>query len=276
MRLPVQTEVILAGKKLFDPRPLAHIKINVMAAHRIPVQKIQAIFGFLQQGAINYRKLAKGLGITRNTLKKYVASIHSFQVECPDKRADFDFYLISLQQEHSCSNTVRFLQDHFMSVAHVIIEGSTRKVEWLKYHAANPNGYRYSRFCSLFAKWCNENNQSVPVRSKHLLQISDEDRVVFLRWRRSNSRRKYTQALAFLELEKGATLNSLSRKLGTSRRRIKKWLTLYEQGGIANLEKKPRKIGEAIQGNMQTKKENLIKLMHQHLSYMELIGLLGE
>jgi len=111
VRLPVQTEVILAGKKLFGPRPLAHIKINVMAADRIPARKIQAIFGFLQQGAINYRKLAKGLSITRNTSKKYVASIHSFQVECPDKRADFDFYLTSLQQEHSGSDTVRFLQD---------------------------------------------------------------------------------------------------------------------------------------------------------------------
>jgi len=234
-----------------------------MAAHGIPASKIQAIFRFLQQGVFNYRNQAKELSITRNTLKKYVASIQCFQAEYPDKKEDGDFYLKQLQEKHRGRNTDHFLQDQFISAAHAIIDGGSRKAEWQKYHTANPKGYRYSQFCSLFAKWCKENYQSNPVRPKHLLQISDQDRDVFLRWRRSNNRRKWTQALAFLELEKGATLNSISRKLGTSRRRIKKWLTLYKQGGMDNLEKKPRKIGEANRENIQTKKENLIKLMHQ-------------
>jgi transposase len=237
--------------------------MNIMAAHRIPVPKILAIFRFLQQGDINYRKLAKGLSITRNTLKKYVASIRSFQVEHSDKNGGIDFYLKQIQREHCLRNTDHFLDDQFISVAHAIIEGDTRKAEWLKYHAANPDGYKYSRFCSLFSEWCKANYQSIPVRSKHLIQNADQDRDVFLRWKRSNNRRKWTQALAFLELEKGATLNSISRKLGTSRRQIKKWLTLYKQGGMDNLEKKPRKISEANRENIQTKKENLIKLMHQ-------------
>ncbi len=69
--------------------------------------------------------------------------------------------------------------------------------------------------------------------------------------------------MAFLELTKGVSVNSLSRKLGTSRRRIQKWLILYKEEGVSNLEKKPIKVNEAIQKIIQTKKENLIKLMHE-------------
>lgn len=169
-----------------------------MAAHRIPAPKIQAVFRFRQQGVINYRKQAKELSITRTTLKKYVASIQCFQAEHPDKKEDGDFYLKQLQERHHGRITDHFLQDQFISAAHAIIEGGSRKAEWQKYHTVNPKGYRYSQFCSLFPKWCKENYQSIPVRPKHLLQISDQDREVFLRWRRSNNRRKWTQALAFL------------------------------------------------------------------------------
>jgi predicted HTH transcriptional regulator len=104
--------------------------MNVMAAHRIPARKIQAIFRFLQQGVINYRKQAKELSITRNTLKKYVASIQRFQVEYPDKKEDSDFYLKQLQQGHRGRNTDHFLRDKFISAAHAIIEGGTRKAEY--------------------------------------------------------------------------------------------------------------------------------------------------
>ena len=234
-----------------------------MAAQRIPTHKILAIFHFLQQGDIIYRRLAKELRITRNTLKKYVVSIQAFQLEHPDKNEGIESYLKKLQQEHSGRNTDHFLEDQFMSSAYVITEGGTRKAEWLKYHAANPDGYKYSRFCSLFAEWCKANHKSIPSSSKRFLQISEKDRDVFFRWRRSNNRTKWTQALAFLELTKGASVNSLARKLGTSRRRIQKWLILYKEGGVSNLEKTPRKVNEAIQKIIQTKKENLIKLMHE-------------
>ena len=147
-----------------------------MAAHRTPAPKIQAIFRFLQHGVFNYRKHAKELSITRNTLKKYVASIQCFQAEYPDKKEDGDFYLKQLQERHRGRNTDHFLQDQIISAAHAIIEGGSRKAEWQKYHNANPKGYRYSQFCSLFAKWCKENYQSIRVRQsicyKSLIKIA--------------------------------------------------------------------------------------------------------
>lgn len=71
------------------------------------------------------------------------------------------------------------------------------------------------------------------------------------------------QAGVFLEWMKGGSIHAMAKKWGTCRRRIQKWLNLYKQSGLAGLEKKPRKTNEEVHKNIQRKKTNLIKLLHE-------------
>jgi len=234
-----------------------------MPAHRISTTKIQAIFGLLKEGEIKYRSTAKVLKMTRVTLKKYVSDIRSHQCQYPEKKEDIGFYIKILKGRLPKEDGYLRLQWCAEMVHTLSNSSTTRKVEWARYKASCPDGYGYSQFCTLFARWCKENNQVVIRAPKRLVTISEDDRIVFLKWKRSNNRTKWTQALVFLESSKGVSANAVARKLNISKKRIQKWLRLYEQSGLLGLERKARKINETDRNNIQEKKANLIKLIHE-------------
>ena len=93
--------------------------------------------------------------------------------------------------------------------------------------------------------------------------MNEEDRQIFMKWKRSNNKRKWLQGIIFLEILNGVSLNQISKKISKSRRQIRKWLHSYESLGIKGLERQPRKVNETIINNKEIKKANLIKLIHE-------------
>lgn len=234
-----------------------------MPAHRIPARKIGFIFHLLQLEDINYRKTARELKITRVTVKKYAADIRSYIRHFPDRQADDAAYLKSLRQEATLLGHYFSLSTLYPGIVDALTTGSTRKIEWAKYKAVYPQGHGYSQFCALFSRWCKENHQTIVPSQKRSLIFSDEDRRELIKWKRSNNKTKWMQAGVLLEWIKGGSIHAMAQKWGTCRRRIQKWLNLYKQSGLAGLEKKSRKSNEEVHNNIQRKKANLIKLLHE-------------
>ncbi len=235
-----------------------------MPANRISSKKIRAIFKLLQQDEIVYRRVAKALNISRASLKKYVSDIRSYGILHPEKVNDVDSYITILYQSSTYLSNNPSLLKLFPDIFHAISDSdSTRKVEGTKYKSVVPNGYSYSQFCNVFSNWCKQNNLLITPKKRYCQEFSEEDRNIFIKWKRSNNRRKWKLSIIFLELMKGLPLKRISQSAGTSQRQIKKWLHAYEISGISGLEKKPRKINEMIRNNMQIKRANIIKLIHE-------------
>ena len=125
-----------------------------MPAHRISTTKIQAIFGLLKEGEIKYRSTAKVLKMTRVTLKKYVSDIRSHQCQYPEKKEDIGFYIKILKGRLPKEDGCLRLQWCAEMVHALSNSNTTRKVECARYKASCPDGYGYSQFCTLFARWC--------------------------------------------------------------------------------------------------------------------------
>jgi transposase len=66
-----------------------------------------------------------------------------------------------------------------------------------------------------------------------------------------------------LDSLKGKTIADIESKIERSRRKINSWLNFYEKKGIEGLQKPIRRINKALIQNIETKKKNLIKLIHE-------------
>lgn len=75
-----------------------------------------------------FRATANKLKISRRTLKKYVAEIRSFAIQYPERKDDFNFFLLSIlkTEEHVKGNVDS--QNLFPGISQAIAnKGSTRK-----------------------------------------------------------------------------------------------------------------------------------------------------
>ncbi len=93
--------------------------------------------------------------------------------------------------------------------------------------------------------------------------ISENDLLIFKKWRLSTDRKKWEKAVAILDSLNGKTLTGISTKIERSRRKIRRWLKTYEKKGIEGLQKTKRKINKVITQNIEIKKTNLVKLIHE-------------
>jgi len=226
--------------------------------------KIQDIYCLLEYGEIMYRKAAKSLGISRGTLKKYVSDIRKYRILYPENSNDIKSYITWLDATNAMLHNDPYLFNLFPEIFQKITKnGSTRKIEWAKYKSNSTNACGYSQFCALLSRWCKENKLSIISTKGSSLEFSDEDRNTFIKWKRSNNRRKWEQATILFEIMQGIPIKRISQNIGKSRRQIKKWHQSYEKSGIAGLEKKPRKLNKIVVDNIQTKRKNLIKLIHE-------------
>ena len=216
----VITKIILAYNKLVKGFPIAlqvsqltTFKLISMPAKRISSKKIQNIFQLCQENKMVFRATANKLKISRRTLKKYAAEIRSFAIHYPERKDDLNFYLSSLRksEEHVKGNIDS--QNLFPSIYQAIAnKGSTRKTEWSNYKVNYPDGYGYSRFCELFCKWCNEKKLAIIPPKRLSISVKEDDRQIFIKWKRSNSKRKWLQGSIFLEILNGLSLNQVSKK----------------------------------------------------------------
>jgi len=126
-----------------------------MAGETISMIKLKQIFLLRLQGT-PYDTIARSLGCSRNTVKKYVRLAEQRRLDPIALTAMEDHELEKLFSEPAVVGQYRY-QDLESLFPHMEKEikrvGVTRWILWGEYKAQFPDGYAYSQFCDYFRQW---------------------------------------------------------------------------------------------------------------------------
>jgi transposase len=236
----------------------------IMMANCIPLNKLRIIHDYFLKGNINQRQLAKTIEISRTTMRKYLSELKLFNNQFPDEIIYVNSFVAFIHKTKTITNRYLTLKPFFQSVFDSIAcSNSDRKIEWGKYVTKFPDGYSYTQFAFYFSKWLKDNNLAIGQKNWKIKTVPDNDFVTCKKWRLSTDRRKWEKAVTILDSLKGKPISYISSKLERSPRKVKSWLISYEKHGLEGLQNKRKKFNKEILKNIETKKENLIKLIHE-------------
>jgi transposase len=132
---------------------------------------------------------------------------------------------------------------------------------WLAYLDTDPEGYRYSQFACHYAEWAKTTAvQYKPVSS---FEVSAADQNTLRQWRRSSDRRKWEKAAVLLDTAAGHSITTIARKIERTPEKIRSWLKIYNESGLAGLQQKQYRTKAEVTAQIALKKENLIRLIHE-------------
>ena len=92
--------------------------------------------------------------------------------------------------------------------------------------------------------------------------LSDGDLKEILYWKKSKDKRKWERAITLLSAQSGMQIKDIAKKVERHPDTVEEWIRDYSKKGLSAFQKQ-RKLNEAIQLNIVSKKENLIKLIHE-------------
>ena len=115
-----------------------------MAQKPVPMEKLKQVFQ-LQRDGIPIREIVRRVGISRNSVRKYLSLLSDCRglddVELASKAYSND--ILELEAER-----LRQVTNHFSTAgAELNKTGVTRQLLWREYLKAHPDGYSYSRYC---------------------------------------------------------------------------------------------------------------------------------
>jgi transposase len=226
--------------------------------------KIKIIYELLLSGIVNITSTARKLKTTRNTIKKYISELRTLIIVYPDQLDDFGFYLARLKKPVLPGERLVFLQELFPAISrNILLENSKILDEWKKYKNENPDGFQYSQFNNHFTEWCNFNGVIKLTNRWRVAIIAEEDFITLRKWRRCSNKAKWEKAVIILESYKGKSLKKISQQVERSTDQVKEWIRVYSEKGLAGMNRKVRKRNEQIIQNIETKKSNLMRLLHE-------------
>ena len=106
-------------------------------------------------------------------------------------------------------------------------------------------------------------NKKVGYRQRLIKSIPGEDMAVLNKWKNSNEMIKWDKAVAILDACKGHETSEIAMRVERNPDAVGKWIRLYKRHGIAGLLRKKRKANEKQINDIEEKKKNLIKLIHE-------------
>lgn len=115
-----------------------------MAQKPIAMEQLKQVLQ-LQADGISIREIARRVGISRNSVRKYLSRLTVSDNTCDRDLADkaYSNDLLELDAER-----LRQVTAHFSTAgAELSKTGVTRQLLWQEYLAQHPDGYSYSRYC---------------------------------------------------------------------------------------------------------------------------------
>jgi len=116
-----------------------------MAQKPLAMEQLKQIFRLYHDG-VSIREITRRLGISRNSVRKYLCRFKDVKEGASDSNlADnaYDSDLLDLEAERLHKLTVHFNA----SGSDLSKTGVTRQLLWQEYLALHPDGYSYSRYC---------------------------------------------------------------------------------------------------------------------------------
>ena len=132
------------------------------------MRKIKEVLRLRYELELDQRQIARSCAISVSTVHEYLKRAEAAGVGWPlsadwnDARLETALFPPAATPERPCKDTLdcEEIQRQLRSHRHV-----TLQLLWEEYREANPNGYRYSRYCELFQRW--RKKQSVVMRQQH-------------------------------------------------------------------------------------------------------------
>jgi transposase len=116
-----------------------------MSQKPIAMEQLKQILQLKNDG-IGIREIARRAGISRNSVRKYLALLHKDRNELSNKEIADKAYNNDLLQ-HDADRLAQLTQHFIGSGCELSNTGVTRQLLWQEYLNANPDGYSYSRYC---------------------------------------------------------------------------------------------------------------------------------
>jgi transposase len=224
-------------------------------ANHIIIAKFKIIFRLYQQGVIKVRAIARELYTSRNTVKIYVSQIRHITALHPEQTSNVDFYITKIFHPKKPIRSLHLL-DLFPSIYFNIDNGNSNRIkEWQNYKSAFPEGYNYSQFNHHFIKWCADNGKRINPNKCFNLRLTEEEKHMLNKWRKAADKRKWEKAVIISE--------AIAQKIERTPEKVRDWIRVFKEDGLKGFVKKPRKQNEAVILQVQEKKANLIKLIHE-------------
>jgi transposase len=228
----------------------------------IPKAKLNIIRKRFILGTLHRANTAIELKISRTTVLKYCARYKLIKAECPEKLKDMNFYLPNKPKIHRATD----LYIELMAILpQLVTEATGRNLKampvWHSYKQIYPYGYTYSPFKIIFRDWLIKNISMRTVPWINPLSVHDID--LLNKWRISPNHREW-QLVMFVETAlKGETLKTIREKADTDACTVRRWIKQYNKEGAKGLVNAPRIQNSGITDRLQTRKNNVIKLLHE-------------
>ncbi len=234
-------------------------------SNSIDSRKIKFIYKLVLTGIVNKHAVASKLKCSRNTVKRYVSELKTLIIEYPNQLNDFNFYLNRLEKHSFPNERLIFLQGLFPEISkNILQENSLLRNEYERYKFENPKGFKRSQFNFYFSEWCAVNNVLKLSNRWQVALHSENDITILNKWRSSSSKRKWVKAVIILESYNGKSVLEISKHVDRTIDNVKDLIKVYAEKGLEGLFNKPRNRNNIIIQNIETKKSNLMKLLHEN------------
>jgi transposase len=216
------------------------------------------------KGDVNAEYLSTALELYPATVRFYLNQLDAIKEQYPDRLSDYSFYIGKQKpiKEHPWyTNVMRIIPE---LVAKEIGPKIVCLQLYRKYKVLCPNEYSSVRFCVYFRKWFRENDERIN-EEKLLKKYTEEELTTLRKWRRGNDRRLWQVAVLLMTTYTYHSLTDLSKRIECDRVTMRKWLTLYNQHGLAALSRPGSKcpISEEKKKVIEAKMDDLIHLVRQ-------------
>ena len=127
-----------------------------MAGTPIGISMIKQLLLLRQQGE-GIKSISRVLGISKNTVKKYLNQVHLQAFDIPEllSRGNEELERILSCNEALSDNRLEELQALFSGIEEDLKKpGFTLHYLWCKYKTTHPEGYQYSQFCYHYQRFC--------------------------------------------------------------------------------------------------------------------------
>ena len=131
---------------------------KTMANKQIDMQKVKQIFKLYSEG-VSKRQISSRLGLSRNTISKYIAFFKRYQL------TDYEVSSMTLEELHKLfksdqkpkSEQLLTLEKYFPYFDKELRKtGVTRQLLWQEYYAKHPDGFKISQFKYWYNEWTKE------------------------------------------------------------------------------------------------------------------------
>ena len=228
---------------------------------KIPRAKIKIIRRNFIAGEVSCRELGRELGISHETVGKYVRQFREIRRLFPHKLGDHTFVLPRPPRPEN-----QLLEELKNILAELIENPEATSLErlalWKQYRVLCPKGYSLFWFSRHFNTWQQENH-ICKYHHRRIKFISDTDRQELVRWRNADDFQLWRKAVVILDSEKARPVTEMAAQLELVAETILGWIDRFREQGVEGIRKKTYTQDPKMVLSNQLKRENILHLLQQ-------------